>query len=73
MTGNGFRLPAGPLREPLSRLQEVDVLINPAQDMIRREANCWLLQDPKKNPTTIQFHGGKGKSTGRYRFSTTVF
>ena len=45
--GNGWLLPAGPLREPLSRLRQVDAIVCnggeplPGELAMRLEADCW--------------------------------
>lgn len=60
--GNGFLLPAGPLREPVSRLQSVDaVVVNgndaPAGQYLMRlsGATFYNLLDPKQTATPADF------------------
>jgi tetraacyldisaccharide 4'-kinase len=48
--GNGFMLPAGPLREPLSRLDSVDLLIT-SQAKLRRQHHMEMME-PRIYPIT---------------------
>jgi len=64
--GNGFLLPAGPLREPVARLLTVDaVVVNsgdiaPGQHAMRLAGEFFYnLLDPAKTATADQFHATK--------------
>jgi tetraacyldisaccharide 4'-kinase len=67
--GNGWRLPAGPLREPLSRLAVVDAVVCnglpderlpaalPRFDMRLRAADFYRLDDPQQRCSAADFAG----------------
>ena len=69
--GNGWRLPAGPLREPLARLLEVDAVVcNGVPDsrlppalprfaMQLRPGNFYALDDPQRQATAAGLAGRK--------------
>ncbi|HEU0234095.1 MAG TPA: tetraacyldisaccharide 4'-kinase [Gallionella sp.] len=61
--GNGFMLPAGPLREPVSRLRTVDAVVvnggktSPDQYAMRLSGGIFYnLLDPEKTATASHFH-----------------
>ena len=56
--GNGLMLPAGPLREPRSRLQRVDITINRDSDQIIESiGEVWNLSRPEKRRHISDFQG----------------
>ncbi len=56
--GNGFCLPAGPLREPQSRLRQVDLVIERgSQQVHERFGQCWNLQAPDLTRALDSFCG----------------
>jgi subfamily B ATP-binding cassette protein MsbA len=56
--GNGLMLPAGPLREPRSRLQRVDITINRDSDqVIESLGEVWNLLQPEKRRHISDFQG----------------
>jgi len=56
--GNRFCLPAGPLREPLSRLQSVDLVIDRGSDDVReRLGDAWNLLDANRRRPLSSFAG----------------
>lgn len=56
--GNRFCLPAGPLREPLSRLKSVDLVIDRgSEDVTERLGDTWNLLDASKRRPLSSFVG----------------
>lgn len=58
--GNGFCLPAGPLREPMSRLLQVDLVVDRDGSEITEEfGSCWNLLEPDRQCSLSEFKGQK--------------
>ncbi len=56
--GNGLMLPAGPLREPRKRLQQVDITINRDSDQVVESlGEVWNLVQPERKRDISEFHG----------------
>lgn len=56
--GNRFCLPAGPLREPLSRLQQASVLVDrDGSEVSTRLGRCWQLFDRETTRPLDEFRG----------------
>lgn len=56
--GNGFCLPAGPLREPQLRLQQCDLLIDRnSDDITEKLVPCWNLLEPELSRDLLSFQG----------------
>ncbi len=56
--GNGLMLPAGPLREPRSRLRRVDIVINRDSDqVIESLGEVWNLLQPERRRHISDFQG----------------
>jgi subfamily B ATP-binding cassette protein MsbA len=56
--GNGLMLPAGPLREPRSRLRQVDIVINRDSDQVVESlGEVWNLQQPEIRRDISEFNG----------------
>jgi subfamily B ATP-binding cassette protein MsbA len=56
--GNGLLLPAGPLREPRSRLQRVDITINRDSDeIVESLGEVWNLHHPERKRAISDFQG----------------
>lgn len=54
--GNGFCLPAGPLREPLSRLNKCDLVIErDSQAVSEKFGVCWNLNNPQQTRELAEF------------------
>jgi tetraacyldisaccharide 4'-kinase len=58
--GNRFCLPAGPLREPLRRLQRCDIVLNrDSADVTEKLGECWNLVQPEMKRELASFRGQK--------------
>jgi tetraacyldisaccharide 4'-kinase len=58
--GNGLMLPAGPLREPRSRLDQVDITINRDSNQVEESlGEVWNLVDPTIRRNIGDFNGKK--------------
>jgi tetraacyldisaccharide 4'-kinase len=58
--GNGLMLPAGPLREPRSRLDQVDITINrDSNQVVESLGEVWNLVDPTIRRNISDFNGKK--------------
>jgi len=56
--GNGLMLPAGPLREPRARLQQVDITINRDSDQVVESlGEVWNLMQPEIKRNIGEFQG----------------
>ncbi len=56
--GNGLLIPAGPLREPRSRLQRVDILIDRDSDQVVESlGEVWNLNRPEEKRRVGEFRG----------------
>jgi tetraacyldisaccharide 4'-kinase len=56
--GNGLMLPAGPLREPRKRLDQVDITINrDSNQVVESLVEIWNLVDPESRRNIGDFHG----------------
>ena len=56
--GNGLMLPAGPLREPRSRLKQVDITINrDSNQVVESLGEVWNLLQPDVRRNISDFHG----------------
>jgi tetraacyldisaccharide 4'-kinase len=56
--GNRWCLPAGPLREPMSRLAQCDLLLDRDSDDVReRLGSCWELAEPGRRVRLDHFAG----------------
>ena len=54
--GNGFCQPAGPLREPVSRFKQCDLLIErDGPDILQQAGICWNLSDPQQTRALESF------------------
>jgi len=58
--GNGFCLPAGPLREPRSRLKTADLVVNrDGAELSEHFGRCWNLLDAQQRCELSDFRGQK--------------
>lgn len=58
--GNGWCLPAGPLREPAGRLKTCDLLIDrDGADVQQKFLDCWNLLNPEQTRSLTSFQGQK--------------
>ena len=56
--GNGLMLPAGPLREPRTRLDQVDITINrDSNQVVESLGEVWNLVNPETTRNISDFHG----------------
>ena len=56
--GNGLLIPAGPMREPKNRLQQVDISINRDSDQIIESlGTVWNLMQPEERVSIQKFRG----------------
>jgi len=56
--GNGLMIPAGPLREPRVRLQQVDICINrDSEQIVESLGETWNLADPEAKRNISDFQG----------------
>jgi tetraacyldisaccharide 4'-kinase len=55
--GNGFCLPAGPLREPIKRLQQVDLIVENGKSMQIFPDQPYNLAEPKLTKDLAEFKG----------------
>ncbi len=65
--GNGYCLPAGPLREPVSRLESVDLVVYNAANTSATEACCYNLHFSKLYPLASGMDAGEESSLPEFR------
>ena len=71
--GNGMMLPAGPLREPRSRLSQVDITINRDSDQVVESlGEVWNLAQPENRRTYQRISRDAGPCAGGYRVSRDI-
>lgn len=72
--GNGYCLPAGPLREPLSRIKRTDLLIDrDGGDIAERFGPCWNLVRPDLRRDLSEFSGQKIRALAGIGFPQLFF
>jgi len=72
--GNGFCLPAGPLREPQSRLLTADLVINrDGEDVAEHFGRCWNLTKPELQCELTDFVGQKVSALAGIGFPELFF
>ncbi len=72
--GNRFCLPAGPLREPLRRLNQADLVIQRDGAELRESfAQCWNLKDPLQTCELSDFRGHKIQALAGIGFPDLFF
>ena len=72
--GNGLMLPAGPLREPRSRLQRVDITVNRDSDQVVESlGEVWNLAQPERKRSISEFHGKQVHALAGIGFPRNIF
>jgi len=72
--GNGWCIPAGPLREPLSRLNSVDLIINrDGNDIKESFGELWSLDDAQKRKSIADFKNTKVHAVAGIGFPKAFF
>ncbi|MCK4710442.1 MAG: tetraacyldisaccharide 4'-kinase [Gammaproteobacteria bacterium] len=72
--GNGFCLPAGPLREPKGRLQQADLVVDrDGKDISEQFGTCWNLLQPDQQCELADFKGQKVFSLAGIGFPALFF
>lgn len=72
--GNNFCLPAGPLREPLRRLQNCDLVVNrDSDDVSENYGECWSLLQPEIKRDLTSFKGQKVIALAAIGFPESFF
>ncbi|MBT3203578.1 MAG: tetraacyldisaccharide 4'-kinase [Gammaproteobacteria bacterium] len=72
--GNGFCLPAGPLREPKTRLKNADIIIDrDGPDISERLGSCWNLKKPDLHCEISDFTGQKVNALAGIGFPELFF
>ena len=77
--GNGFLLPAGPLREPMSRRRDATLINSPYERTLPpwpntfsldlESGDAWLLDDPRRAPAACAVRGRESRRGGGHRFA----
>ena len=73
--GNGLMLPAGPLREPRTRLDQVDITINrDSNQVVESLGEVWNLESggPRDQAQYQRFPRQAGARAGRHRFPRDI-